>query len=304
MKLFFQKKSYLFLLGLLCAIFFVTACEKPKTSQNIQNVLVSIPPYAYVVNKIAGDTVTVHTIVPPGFNPHIFEPKPSQIIQWNPVQTWICIGEGFEKKLYIVLKAQNPQLTILDLSGDATIESEDHHEEDHVHEHGSHCHHHEEKDLHFWLSPKIMQTQSEKIYKMLCKAYPKNSSLYQKNLEKFQGELKEIDTKISQNLENSSYRTILVSHPAFAYFCRDYHLNQLSIEMEGKDPLPHHITKVLETAKKAQIAGVLLQPQYSNKGAEIIAKQLDLQTFEIDPYAYEYLSNLEQLVQTISPIKQ
>ena len=78
-------------------------------------------------------------------------------------------------------------------------------------------------------------------------------------------------------------RAILVSHPAFAYFCQDYALVQLSVEVEGKDPLPKDVTEILQKAKNYNIQSVLLEPQYSNKGAELIAQSMHLPTHMVDP---------------------
>jgi zinc transport system substrate-binding protein len=36
---------------------------------------------------------------------------------------------------------------------------------------------------------------------------------------------------------------VLVSHPAFGYFCKDYDLEQISIEVEGKEPRPKDVSE-------------------------------------------------------------
>ena len=89
--------------------------------------------------------------------------------------------------------------------------------------------------------------------------------------------------KLPPSWQRMEGKAILVSHPAFGYFCQDYHLVQLSIEMEGKEPLPQHVTEILSLAKHYAIQAVLVEPQYSNKGAELIAKRLGLPTHSVDP---------------------
>ena len=109
-----------------------------------------------------------------------------------------------------------------------------------------------------------------------------------------------MDQQITALLAPMEGKAILVSHPAFGYFCQDYHLVQLSIEMEGKEPLPQHVTEILSLAKHYAIQAVLVEPQYSNKGAELIAKRLGLPTHSVDPYAENYLENLIAIAQVIS----
>lgn len=90
-------------------------------------------------------------------------------------------------------------------------------------------------------------------------------------------------------------RTILVSHPAYAYFCRDYNLTQLSIEFEGKDPMPQQLTKILETARDLKVKKIFIQPQFQNKGAKLIAKELDAELITLDPYSEDYFEMMREI---------
>jgi zinc transport system substrate-binding protein len=92
---------------------------------------------------------------------------------------------------------------------------------------------------------------------------------------------------------------ILVSHPAFGYFCRDYNLVQLSIEYEGKEALPQKISNTLKQAENIPVRCVITQAQYSAKAAELIARKLQLPIFLLDPYAENYLENLQHLAALI-----
>jgi len=95
-------------------------------------------------------------------------------------------------------------------------------------------------------------------------------------------------------------RAVLVSHPAFGYLCNDYHLTQISIEHEGKDPLPQNIAQTLKMAKEHRVKNVLIQPQYNNKGAEMIAEMLKLPVFMLDPYSSDYIANLRHIAASIA----
>jgi zinc transport system substrate-binding protein len=109
-----------------------------------------------------------------------------------------------------------------------------------------------------------------------------------------------LNEEISALLAPMRDKAILVSHPAFAYFCRDYHIVQLSIEVEGKDPLPKDVAEIIQKAKSYHIQSVLLEPQYSNKGAELIAKSMDLPTHMVDPYSENYSANLLSIAKVIA----
>lgn len=285
------------LLLLLLTIFFF-GCGKTEMVNTSPTVLTSIPPYIYFISRIAGDTVKIETLVPPGANPHIFEPTPKQVEKARGAQVWFTIGDSFEKKIVATLTQSNPELRLVSMTQGIPLLSID---ED-AHELGACTHHHsdEGKDLHIWLSPKLARIQAETIAHSLSEAFPDNRSLYQKNLEELLRDLQNTEDEISQELAPMRGLAILVSHPAFGYFCRDYGIVQLSIECEGKDPLPKHITHILKMAEKYQVKSVLTQPQYNNKGAELIAEKLHLPIFLVDPYSSDYLNNLRYITRVIS----
>lgn len=270
-----------------------TSCDKTvsPTPYQKKTVLVSIAPYAYFVERIAGDSLQVEVLVPPTNNPHLFEPTPRQVEQASHADIWFKIGESFEKKIFTVLKEQNQKLQGIDLcQGISLLEAT---EEPHS-EHSHHTHD-EGKDRHIWLSPKRAKIQAQTIKNALAALYPEHEALFAERLGVFLKDLDGLDLTISTLLEPLKDQAILVSHPAFGYFCQDYALLQLSIEMEGKDPLPQSLTKLLAEAESCNVRSVLTQAQYNNKGAEVIARELHLPIFMVDPYNRDYLENLKSL---------
>lgn len=280
---------------ILCIISF--GCGKSEAPSSTPIVLTSIPPYIYFISRIAGETVRIETLVPPGANPHIFEPTPKQVEKARNARVWFTIGDLFEKKIATTLTQSSPSLKLISMAQGIPLLSID---ED-AHELGACTHHHsdEGKDLHIWLSPRLARTQAKTIADGLIEAFPENRALYEKNLKGFLQDLQVLDEDIGEELAPLQGQAILVSHPAFGYFCHDYGLIQLSIECEGKDPLPRHITHILQMAEKYQVKSVLTQPQYNNKGAELIGEKLHLPIFLVDPYSSDYLNNLRYIAKVI-----
>lgn len=278
------------------------SCEKKEGTQDGKpTVLVSVPPYAFFVEKIAGDAVHVETLVPAGANPHIYEASPKEVQRHHHAALWVYLGEAFDKRVLRYFKDTHKQIQILDITQGIDLLSIC--EKDGIAtEEAHHCHHsHDEGyDLHIWLSPALAKLQAQKIAAALIALLPSLQEQFSANLQRFLDELDVLDRQIAQILAPLSGKAILVSHPAFGYFCKDYHLVQLSIEIEGKDPLPQHITEILEQAKHYSIQSVLIEPQYSNKGAELVAKSLHLPTHRVDPYAENYEENLLAIAKVIA----
>ncbi len=277
-----------FFLPILLALFSLTSCDFKKAPPKC-DVLVSIPPYLYFVNQLTNGELKAESLVPEGANPHLYEPSPKQVAEAKRAKVWIRLNESFEQKILRSLQEQNAKLIIVNLAEALTLPSL-------PSEHGSckHCHHHHKDslDLHFWLSLRLAKDQAKFIAKALCEAFPERTQQIENNLSLLEKKFEETDLLITQELLPFEGQAILVSHPAFGYFCYDYKLKQISIEQEGKDPLPKEISAILQSAKSSSIRTVLTQAQYNNKGALIIAEKLNLPVHEVDPYSENYLDNL------------
>lgn len=288
---------FLFLIIFL-PFFSCTKTDKPISQKPI--VLVSIPPYRYFAEKIAQDIFEIETLIPAGANPHIYEATPKEVQRHQNAAIWIYLGEPFDQKVLHFFEESAKPILIVDVT--QGIELLSFCEEDALVTEHAHCHHgHDEgKDLHVWLSPTLAKQQAQKIAEAFIAFLPEQQLKFEENLQSFLNELDELDTQIVQLLEPMKGKAILVSHPAFGYFCRDYQLIQLSIETEGKDPLPQHLTTLFAKVRSYSIQTVLIEPQYSNKGAELIAQSLHLSTHMVDPYAENYLENLLTIAKAIA----
>lgn len=276
---------------LTCFLLFLFACHNPSRNTH-PSVLVTVLPYAYLVEQIAGNLVQVEVLVPPGANPHIYEPNPKQVQKMRDVQIWFCLGEPVEEKILKVMKEQDQNLKPVDLTLGITLISSE----------NSTCtpHHlHESQDRHIWMSPKLAQIQAKTIFDALAEKYPQHRGQFQAGFKTLIEKLVKLDETIRIKLKDFEGNTILVSHPAFGYYCNEYGLRQLPIECEGKDPLPRDIARILSEAEKAKVKGVFTQAQYNNKGAILIAQKLALPVYEVDPYSSDYVDNLNHITNLI-----
>lgn len=250
-------------------------------------VFVSIAPQKFLVERIGGETVEVEVIVPNGSSPHSYEPTLRQIISAKNGKAWFRIGESFELRLANALKNR---LIIVDQREGVDLIP-------------LCCSCHGDKDAHdphIWLSPSLLKIQATQIAKTLTQINPDSASLYERNLELLFTDLDAVSQEIALKLSNKNNDNILVSHPAFGYFCRDYGLNQLSIEMEGKEPTPKYLTDLLVKARALKIRYVFLQKQYSTKGGERLAKNLKAKIIYLDPYAENVIETLKTLAEAFA----
>lgn len=286
------KFLYCFLVCLLCAC---QGPQKPERSEGKPLVLVSIAPYAYFVEKIAGDRVQVVSIVPPGVNMHTYEPTIHELTLAQQASVWFLIGEPFEGRVANVLKQHQPKLQLVELWKNVDLISGGHEACGHSHEEGE-----EAKDMHTWTSPKIAMDQVRIIAETLSELIPESSQDIALNLQALESELEGLDQEIHQLLEPIKGSAILVSHPAYGYFCREFDLVQLSIECSGKDPRPRDVERIMNQASEYKVRLVLTQLGYNNKGAELIAEKLQLPIYLVDPYARDYVQNMRYIAGLIA----
>lgn len=273
-----------------------TSCSKKESPPSKPIVFTTIAPYAFALEKIAGNSLQIETLIPQGMNIHTFEPSPKLVEAQSKASIWFRIGEPFEKKIVASLQERNPSLKIVDLQEGLHLLSY----HDSVELSPCEGHEHASYDLHTWLSPKLFLKQAKTIAETLIEYFPENRDLYQKNFNDLARELGSLEKKITEILKPYQGQALLVSHPAFGYFCTDFGFVQLSVECEGKDPRPKDIEKLLTKTKEFTIRCVLLQQGYNNRGAILLGKKLQLPIYRVDPYARDYLSNLLQLSKNIA----
>ena len=273
-------------------IIFICIASSLLSREQRPIVITTISPYAFLVEKIAGGFVCVKTVVPPLANAHLFEPTPKNLEAFKKAKLWIRMGEGFENQLLSSLRIHNPKLIILEAWKGLSLIS----------------HHPAGKktaccgawDRHIWLSPRLLMQQMPQIAAALISICPEHTEEITKRLGVFLEELEALDQRLSALFSEKKGRAILVAHPSFSYFCRDYGLTQLSIEQEGKDPLPKQLQVLFSKAKNQKHRFLFVQPQFSQKGAKQVADKLSLSLYTIDPYAYDYLESLEAFAQILA----
>lgn len=246
------------------------------------DVLVTLPPLAFFVERVGGDLVTVQSLMPPGASPHTYEPTPQEMRQAVASEMWFQIGEPVEKRVEPALRG----VQLIDLAQGINLLKG-----------CPHC----GADLHFWLSPKEAEIFSRTIAKALISAMPEKQVQIEGQLERLLEELRALNHELEAKLKPCKGEAVVVSHPSFAYFCRDYGFTELAIEVEGKEPSPRQLNQLLQEARgKAHV--VIVQPQFNPKAAERVAKELGLPTCTVNPLSPEPLETMRRLAECICPL--
>jgi zinc transport system substrate-binding protein len=168
-----------------------------------------------------------------------------------------------------------------------------------------HDHEHEESlDPHIWTSPVLVQQILHTISNALSGHMPEHKQEFENNRQKYQQELTRLDNEIRELLQPLASKPFLVFHPGWGYFADTYHLVQIVVEQEGKEPGAHSLAKLIEQAKQQNIRIVFVQPQFSRQLARQLAHAIDGDVISIDPLADDYVNNLRQVARQLAATLQ
>ncbi len=281
-------KKYLYL-------FFVIlfACQ-PKTKETSNLVSVSILPQKYFVEQIAGNLLQVNVLVPPGSSPHNYEVLPSQMKDLAKSKAWLQIGLlTFEDAWKGKLADINKDLQIVNCSeGILPLAGDDHHEEGHEHAGAF--------DPHVWLAPTEVKTLAQNTLKTLTKSFPEHAPEFEKNYSRFILKIDSLSAQIDQKLGSLKNRNILIFHPALAYYARQFKLEQIPLELDGKEPSPKHMKDIVDLAHQQNIHVIFIQKEFDSAFAKQMAQEINGEVLVIDPLDYNWEKQMLDITEKIA----
>ncbi len=269
----------------------LTACEEnSRNTGDDRSIYVSIAPLKAVARSNYGRRFPIVVLVPAGASPESFEPTPKQFIGLNRARLILNVGLlDFEQNL---LQKVERQEKIVDLSRGIDIIAGccSHSHAGHRHAHGV--------DPHVWTSPRALRIMARNAYEAIHAAFP-DSTRYTIRFEQFDERLEALDRSVGERIARSGMRRFLIYHPALTYYARDYGIEQLSIEHEGKEPSARRLAELIETGRREGIRNVFYQSQFPASSVEIIARDLGGETVAIDPLAEDVVRNIESITSQI-----
>lgn len=236
-------------------------------------VAVTIPPQAEYVEAVGGDRVDVMVLVGPGESPHSYEPTPGQLARLGEAAMYAKVGSGVEVENAWMEKIAglNPEMLIVDCSEGVEVL---------------------DGDPHIWLSPRNAAIMVGNICDGLVAVDPEGRAVYEANRDRYLAELQALDAEITASLRDQEGAAVLVYHPAWRYFGRDYGLEIVPIEDEGKEPTPQGLQHLIDQAKEDNISVVFASPEQSTRSAEVVAEEINGSVVLVSPLEKEYLENM------------
>ena len=287
-------KKLVWVLSLCAAVLALVGCgQTPQENQGKLQVVTTVYPVYDVVKKVAGDRADVTLLVPPGAEPHDWEPTASDLKKIGQAKVFFYNGAGLEPTDQILKKEITRDATVVELSQgldllklqddddhdhdhdhDADHHDADHHDEDH-HAEGHHHHHHGGVDPHVWLDPQNVMKEAAVVADALAKADPAHADAYRANAKKYQDELAALDKDMDAALSSLANKNLVVSHEAFGYLAARYGLTQIGIMGVDADaePTPDRMAQLVEFIREHDVRTIYSEELVNPRLADAIAAE-------------------------------
>ena len=276
-----------------------TGCQSKKEQSENRQIMVTIEPLRYFVNRIAGEAYTVETLVPEGTNPETYDPTPGQIVRLSESAIYFKAGRlGTEEmwKKSIAKTMKNGK--IVDTSEGFEYEVADTHQFGHTD--GSGHYHHSAGDPHTWSSVEGARTIAANMKKAFISVYPADSALFEKNYRSLAATIDSVETIIAELFLPLKQHSFMTYHPSLTYFAREFELEQLPIESEGKEPSPRQLKALISEAREEGVRIIFIQREFDRRQAEAIAIEAGCRVVEIAPSAYDWPANMVKIAKYIA----
>jgi zinc transport system substrate-binding protein len=279
-------KRVFFLIG----IILIVSCGR-RNEPGSKIISVSIAPFKYFVKEIAGSNFTVNVMVPAGTDPHVYEPSPDQINKLHQSVAYISNGcLGFEKSWLDRFYEVNRNMKKLSLADNIDLITPGRHSGGELSE-GA--------DPHYWVSPLCAFKVASSVKEFLVELDPPNSEQYEENYEMLVEKISEVDSIAKELSSFKGNRAFMIYHPNLGYLARDYGLEEISVEYEGKEPAPLRFKELIDRAKKDHLKVILVQREFDTKIAKEIADETGARITIIDPLSEDWYASTKEIIKIL-----
>lgn len=279
-----MRTRYIVLALLIPAMLFAGGSK--ETEQKKPVVAVSILPQAFFVDTIAGEHVTVVTLVGEGQNPHSYEPSPSQMALLAKASVWLLSGTDFEVTLHPKVAKLYPQLKIVDTTEGMELRALE--EDDH--------HHHSPDginiDRHSWLGHAQSQVLLSHTANELAAIVPTHAAGITQKAQALAADIDATFSLLEEELASLKGQSVFVYHPSFGYFLDSFGMVQEAVETGGKEPTARDLQRLITLAQERGAKAIFVQKQFPASSAQRVAQAIGAKVIPLDPLAYQWLENI------------
>ncbi len=271
------KRKYQLLNGAVgTALLMSAGCAAPRVESGQLQVAATTYPLVFFAEQVGGPEANVVQMIPPGVEPHNWEPSPRDIVAIEQSDVFVFNGAGLEPWGERVAES---------LKGKSTIVVEATEGLELIEASGGDEHGNKGLDPHVWLSPTLAKLQVRHIANALAQADPNNRSRYERNAGKLEDRLEQLGEQFHRGLAQCRTNRFITSHAAFGYLAEEFGLEQVSIAGLSPDarPNPARMAALSELVKEMGGKYIFFETLASPALSETLAQEVGAETLALNP---------------------
>jgi zinc transport system substrate-binding protein len=279
----------------------VESAAKPRAGAELLRVGVTVPPQAYLVERLGGERVAIEVLMPSGSSEETFSPSPRQMVALSRADLYLVVGHPaflVERRHVLPALERNPGVRVVAMAGGHQGLKRP--SSDSAGAGGGHGHAGAAGDPHLWTAPRHMRGAAVAVAAALAELDPAGSPLYRARLASLLADLDALDAEVRRELSGLDRRRFLVAHPAWGHFAAEYGLEQVAIEDEGKEPGPRRLVALVELARAEGMRAVFSQAGFPDAAARAVAAEIGARVVPLDPLARDWLDNTRATARAIA----
>ncbi len=288
------------------------ACKQQTDDNNLYGksakltaVTTLFPLYDFT-RSIGGDKVETMLLLPPGVEPHGFEPRPEDAVTTARADLFVYTNPQMEPWAEKFARGvASKGLLVVDASAGIQLmpAGADHDEHDGDADHGDghkHKHQHQHNlDPHIWLDPVNARQMARNIADALIAKDPDNTGYYQQNFQQLSEQLLKLDNDYRSGLSKCNSRVLLHGgHYAFGYLARRYNLDYqaaMSVSADA-EPTPTRMMELVKQIRASGVSHIFSEEQISSRLTDSLAREAGVQVLRL--HNLHNISRLEQQTAT------
>jgi zinc transport system substrate-binding protein len=235
------------------------------------------PLYDFAKN-VCGDRMDVSLILPPGVEPHEFEPKAGDIIKMGNSDIFIYTGSFMEPWAGKMLKGLgSAKLLVIDASRDVTpLKIAEKHGSDQADQ---------AVDPHIWLDFSNDKIIINNILAGFIEKDPGNKDLYQKNAQEYMAKLDALDKEYRDALSACKKNVIIQGgHNMFGYLAKRYNIKYITALglSPNSEPGPRDLIELSKKVRQYGIKYIYFEELVNPRVAATIADETGAKLLELN----------------------
>jgi ABC-type Zn uptake system ZnuABC Zn-binding protein ZnuA len=232
---------------------------------------------ADIAQNVAGERFNVEVLIPPGSDPHTFQPTPQDVAKIANSQLLIANGAGLEEWLQEILDNAGGERLVIE-AADGFLDEPT-----------------RPGDPHFWLDPNYVIHYAEEIRDGYIIVDPAGEADYIQNTVDYILQLEELDSWIAGQVAQipSERRMLITNHESFGYFADRYGFDIIGTIIPnvstGSSPSAQQLVELIEAIKATGTAAIFLESGTNPELAEQVAQETGVKvikgllTHSVDP---------------------